>query len=63
MTINNEILLDRKKSNMEKTLPTNDENGSHVSNNGSGKQVELVPTVSEGTRGCFLIPGQNGGIQ
>lgn len=60
MTIDNEILLDRRKNNVETAPPMTDENGGQINSRVSGKQLELVPTVSSGTRVCFLIQGSCG---
>lgn len=60
MTIDNEILLDRRKSNVETAPALNDENGSQINSRVSGKQLELIPIVTLETRGSVLIQGPYG---
>lgn len=53
MTIDNEILQDRRKSNVETAPNLNDENGSQINSRVSGKQLELVPIVTSEQEGAF----------
>lgn len=46
MTIDNEILLYRKQSDVEKALPINHENGGQINSSGRGKQLS-------GARACL----------